>query len=250
MLFYFIPIAVLVLAGAGGAWAEESPGCPGVRPYVYKVALYGPGGKSVPPEGFGAGLFLGRDGSFLMARHILAEAPRATRAVVEVAGGSRHSQYSVDRVLASSSELDIAIVRVRLNGARVNIPPLAVSVRVGDQVTGFRVGPPLPAAWSPSANGIYCTEGWVAHVAPHEITIRGEYFFVPGSSGSPVFNAAGQVIAVALEMVDWNPGGRQPDWTFNGLPIGKAIELPRFSEPVPLSEYLARIRRENAGAGI
>jgi hypothetical protein len=107
-------------------------------------------------------------------------------------------------------------------------------------VLGFRPAPPLPE----TPRGLVCTEGLISAVTRREITVRGRYFLEPGSSGSPVLNCAGEVIAVALEMVNWKPRADQPEWTYTGLPIARARAAPKLTPPLSVADFLSRVRGE------
>jgi S1-C subfamily serine protease len=233
-------VASMLAAGAAGQNLGD-PVCADAMSSVYKLVLYRPL-ETVPPkqvvERIGAGFFLSADGRFLTARHVLAESQQATAGAVKVTDGRAWLDCPVEKVLASSRELDVAIVQVRLGEAQVSVPRAAALVQRGEKVISFRPAPPLPE----TPRGLACTEGLVSAVTWQKISVRGLHFFEPGSSGSPVFNRAGEVIAVALEMVNWRPQSTEPDWTYTGLRIEKARAAAKLSPPVPLADFLLRVR--------
>ncbi len=209
---------MLILLLASSAFAQQ-PDCAELREHVYRIRL--------GPRGFGAGFFLSKDGTFVTARHLFEESPHATRVTVGVDG----VECPLERITASSRNLDVVIGRVRLGWVKVKVPSLGPAARAGDQVFGFR-----------TLFGAYCSTGRVSSTAP-EISITGEQFFAPGSSGSPVFNATGQVIGIALEMVNLTPEAAHPDWIYTALPIGKAMNIPKLRTPLSLEDFLSALRR-------
>jgi S1-C subfamily serine protease len=236
--------ASILLAGATAA-AQAQP-CPTLARYVYKLVLYG-ADRDYGPTGFGGSVFLDRNGTLLTALHVLEDATGAGRAVVEVSTATDWLECPVEVVLAASRDLDAALLRVRIPpGTPVEVPRLAGEARPGDIVSGFRVAPPAAPPWH--ASGIVCTAGRVSEVSPAALTIRGDYFFVRGSSGSPVFDGAARALAIAIEMLNWNRGPGPPDWTYTALPIRKALSVPRLAKPIPLAEFLARGRRSTRTA--
>jgi S1-C subfamily serine protease len=198
------------MTGIAIALALLAQPCPAISSQVYRIAFYNQNNALVE---FGGGFFVSQDRLFITARHVFEQAGRGARAVVEIGGEKR----PVQGVAAESRKLDIIVVRVNLGSARVSVPRIGAEPRAGDQVSGFRIdAPPMPVA--------VCTAGRVSVVSPRFITIRGENFFLPGSSGSPVFDSAGQLVAVALEMVNTKRSGK-PDWIYRALPARQAVEL-------------------------
>ncbi len=236
--FSLLALALLPITTAPGQEAG-APACAALRGFVYKIAFYGPR-RPARPEGFGAGFFLRRDGTFVTALHLFEEASAAVRAVVEITDGPHWTECPVDSVLAASHSLDVALVQVRLASRAVLVPPLSDSLREGDPVFGFRVAPPLAPSWRPFT-GIVCTTGVISALDPQSITVQGEQFFVPGSSGSPVFDAAGRALAIAIEMRNGTNSG-PPEWTYGALRIQAALSLRRLPAPVPVSAFLKRLR--------
>jgi S1-C subfamily serine protease len=231
---------VLVMAGAVRA-EDKIPACSGLRGYVYRIRLTAPQSGGPGAAGYGSGFFLSNDGLFVTALHVFEEGPPARGAVVEVQNGRRWVDCPVTAVTAFSRKLDFAIVQVRAGSARVKVPPLAYSAEAGARVFGFRVGAPAAKQYR-SEQSITCTEGEVSAVSEDEIGIKGEVFFAPGSSGSPVFSADGRAISIAVEMVNWNPEGRKPEWTFASVPLLRVLHEPKLASPLPLAEFLSTLR--------
>jgi S1-C subfamily serine protease len=184
--------------------------CPFISSQVYRIAFYKQNNALVE---FGGGFFVSGEGLFVTARHVFQQAGRGARAVVEIGGERR----PVETVVAESRKLDIIAVRVNLGSARVNLPQIGAEPRAGDRVSGFRID-------APPAPGVLCTAGRISAVSPRSITIRGQSFFLPGSSGSPVFDSAGRVVAVALEMENTKRSGK-PDWIYRAVPARQAVDL-------------------------
>jgi hypothetical protein len=104
------------------------------------------------------------------------------------------------------------------------------------------VAAPAPKEYR-SEQSITCSQGEVSTVSADEIDIKGEVFFAPGSSGSPVFNAAGRAVSIAVEMVNRNPDGRKPEWTFASVPLLRVLHEPKLVAPMPLAEFLSKVRQ-------
>jgi S1-C subfamily serine protease len=188
---------------------------PDLRPYVYHLDLRDEG-----HGGFGEGVFLSQDGEFLTALHLFEQSPHASSAFIQLYDGTSYVNHPVETVTSFSRALDIATVKIQLGGASVKIPPIGATVQVGETVYGFR----------PGIFELICTEGQVSAVSANRITIKGEHFLLQGSSGSPIFNRSGQVVAIALEM--------HPDHLYSGVPISKALSVPKLKSPIPLQDFL------------
>jgi S1-C subfamily serine protease len=183
--------------------------------------------------GFGKGIFLSQDGEFLTALHLLEQSPHATSVFIQLYDGAFYVNHPVEAVISFSRTLGVAIVRVQLGGVVIKVPPIGPLVRIGDQVSGFRSG----------VFELLCTTGQVSALSPSKITVKGTNFLLPGSSGAPIFNGAGQVIAIAVEMIKLDPGWQHSDYLYTGVPIGKALSMRKLPSPLPLQDFLATIRR-------
>ena len=211
------------------AWSAfgQDPNCSDLRQYVYRIELSGPG-----PVRFGGGFFVSGDGDFVTAFHLFEESPHAIGAVVAVDDGDSVYDRSIVSITSYSRNLDYVIGRVRLAGAWVRTPPVGSPVSIGDKLFGFTVQFPGP---------ILCRQGIVSAISPRQINASGTDFFGPGSSGSPVFDASGRVVAIAMEMVTPNREARRPEYVYVSLPVERALKARKLARPLTVPEFMAKL---------
>ena len=214
-----------------------APPCADLRSYVYELRLQEKQPAEAGPEGYGRGIFLSEDGAFLTALHLFEQSPHATRAFVQLYDGRSYVDHPVEKVIGFSRGLDIALAKIALGDARVKVPQIGSSVHIGEPVIGFRSG----------LFETVCTSGQVSAVSANKATISASSrFLLPGSSGAPIFDSAGQVVAIAVEMVPLNPGAKPKDldYLYAGVPVGKAVSVPKLSSPLSLRDFLAILLSE------
>jgi S1-C subfamily serine protease len=133
--------------------------------------------------GQGSGFFVDKEGQVITNRHVL---EGAIRAEVKTENGE---VYPIAKVVAEDREADL--IRVTVNLGRGVVKPVRISrllPQVGERV--LVIGSPLGLEQT-------VTEGIVSSVRASGKFIQITAPISPGSSGSPVVNAQGEVIGVA-----------------------------------------------------
>jgi S1-C subfamily serine protease len=244
---------VAVLLAGLPAFAQEGakPTRPDLRMYVYPVKVHdsaGPAGKRALH--LGGGFFLSAEGDLMTVLHLFEGLHPDASAVVGVDDGDWVFDCPIESITSFSRDLDFVRVRVQLGAARVKVPPIAPSASIGEKVFGFVVQVQGPVGWQagPQAKaGILSTEGRISAVSPGRIDARGRDFLALGSSGAPVFNAAGGVLGIA-QRVDAKPTAPQSEWIYVSLPIKRALAYPKLAAPLPVAGFLAVLRGAASGA--
>lgn len=166
---------------------------------VAKVFAESPSGEVVTGTAFA----VRPDGVMITSAHIVADTAglALTRIAVQF---SNSDQVWTARVLSLNRDDDLAVIKVdSILGAVPTVRAFnrrADTVRAGVPV--LMIGYPLGGTLSPSRrdNRVVVTPvvdaGSVTAVAGHEIQVRGYGTF--GSSGSPIFDSRGEVVAIAF----------------------------------------------------
>lgn len=229
-------------------WAQPSgkPGRRDLARYVYPVKVHeGPAGRGA--FHLGGGFFLSSDGDFLTVSHLFQNLRPPVSVAIAVDDRGAVAECPVESVAAFSRDLDFVIMRVNLGRSKARVPPIARSATVGEKVFGFIVqvsGPVGPSAGPQAKAGILPTEAIVSAVSPRRIAARGIGFLSEGSSGAPIFNAAGQALGIAQSVANgWAPESRR---IYVSLPIRRALTAPRLAAPVPFSSFLTQLRADQA----
>jgi S1-C subfamily serine protease len=166
------------------------------------------------------------NGTMITARHVVA-GPEGTRRPTRIAVKFADSyQVYPARVLALSSDADVAAIAVEVPGGVPTIRGLNQrpdTVRQGDPVAiiGFPLGPDLPMSGYSQDRTVARTSfsaGSVAKSISDVIQIDG--YGAQGSSGSPILDQNGEVIGVVYGG-QAGSGGR----VVLGVPAGKVAEL-------------------------
>jgi len=147
------------------------------------------------PVGLGSGFFIHPDGYIITNDHVVAGENKISVTVFEneESGQLVKKQYENVRIIASSSEWDLAILKIEdTNGRVFKTVPLGDSSQLRQGQRIFAVGNPLGYERSVS-EGI---------VSIHNRLIQGRLFIQataqisPGNSGGPLFNLRGEVVGV------------------------------------------------------
>ncbi len=226
--------------------SAQSPVCADLEGYVYRVELRHSGAV-----GFGGGFFISAEGEFVTAFHLFQQSARAGAAMVAVDEGSYVFNRPITAITSYSRDLDYVTARVRLDGARVRVPPIGPRVMIGEKLFGFTVqvpGPVGPQAGLYARAGLLCAEGRVSGVSPRQINASGKNFFGPGSSGTPVFGASGGVVALAMEMINPSRLSRRPEYIYVSLPVERALKGRRLARPMAFAEFMDQFRGSNSAA--
>jgi tol-pal system protein YbgF len=155
-----------------------------IQPSVVTIIIRNENGQIV---GQGSGFFADQQGHIITNRHVLEGAIRA-----EIKTEDRKI-YSIAKIVAEDKEADL--IRATVNLGRDVVRPLKIShilPEVGERV--LVIGSPLGLEQT-------VTEGIVSSVRASGKIIQISAPISPGSSGSPVVNARGEVIGVATSQV-------------------------------------------------
>jgi S1-C subfamily serine protease len=150
----------------------------------------------VDEEGLGSGVLISKDGKILTAAHVV---DKEGEIKVEFTNGER----MVARVIASSSSADLALLQVD------RVPETVVPARLGDSDT-VEAGDDIFIIGAPYGLSYTLTVGRVSARRPDETRggilstsefLQTDAVINPGNSGSPVFNKAGEVVAIVSSVL-------------------------------------------------
>lgn len=164
--------------------------------------------KNGQPVAQGSGFIIRKDGRIVTNYHVIAE---GTSAVVKLPNGAF---FAVDGVLAANKDRDIAIIKA--HGENFHTVQIGDSdrVQVGDEVVA--IGNPLSLE-STVSDGIVSAIRTVQDEGGKFLRITAP--ISPGSSGGPLFNMAGQVVAITSARIE---GGENLNFA---IPINDAKAL-------------------------
>ena len=174
----------------------------------------------------GTAFAITRDGVMITNRHVVAGADgtkRPRRMGVKFADSNQNFPAHLLAV-STDKDADIAVVKVDIAGGNPVVRPLDpdVAVRPGDPVAiiGFPLGVDLPTdvRGGRAVARTSLTAGIVSKVLNNLVQVDG--YGAEGSSGSPIFDEAGKVVAV-LYGGQPGTGGR----IVFGVPIKYAVQL-------------------------
>ena len=138
------------------------------------------------PAGSGSGFFIDKEGTGITNYHVL---DKSMKAVIKLKNGK---EYEIDEVLASDKEWDIVKFSI-LNEDQANFSYLDFSskeIEQGDKV--YNLGAPMGLEQT-FADGLVSSIRSDSHGQVAQVTIP----ISQGSSGSPIMNESGEVVAVA-----------------------------------------------------
>lgn len=171
------------------------------------------------PKAIGSGFFVGENGEIASNFHVVEDAGSA---VVKLMGSDK--RLPVQELLRADVEADLVVLKVNAK---------SVPVRFGSD-EALEVGDRLVAIGNPEGLEGTVSEGIVSgfrKVAETNRLIQITAPISPGSSGGPVFNAAGEVVGVASSTLaeGQNLNFAIPSSKLNELMRKPALNLP-FSE--------------------
>jgi len=155
-----------------------------------------PDGHRVAGTGFSVRV-RGDTGWIVTSRHLVSDpsGTRATRLGV-IFNGSNQNFRAV--LLAVADSADLAVLSVRIRGGVPVVRSIGVVGRIGDPVAvlGFPYGFDFPGGsdWRRTGVSVSSFAGTVRAIREEAIEV--DAYGAGGSSGSPLFNAAGAVIGV------------------------------------------------------
>ncbi|KGB90926.1 PDZ domain protein [Burkholderia multivorans] len=168
--------------------------------------------------GSGSGFIVSPDGAILTSAHVIGD---ATDATVRLANGREFRAT----VVAVDPQSDVAVLRI--DGTRLPYVPIADATRV-------RAGEPVMTIGAPDGAGNTVTAGIVS-ATPRRLPDGSAFPFLqteiavnPDNSGGPVFDRAGNVVGIAMQV--YTGADRYASLTF-AIPIALSAKLRAQLEP-------------------
>lgn len=147
------------------------------------------------PTGLGSGFMIHEDGYLITNDHVIAGEHRISVTIFEE-GKNELSKVTYDnvRIVATSSELDLALLKLESDGAE---PFLTTPLAFADK--GLREGQTVFAIGSPLGLDRTVSEGIISvanRVVNGRLYLQTTTQINPGNSGGPLFNLKGEVVGV------------------------------------------------------
>ena len=147
------------------------------------------------PTGLGSGFVIHEDGYVVTNDHVIAGEHRISVTIFRE-GARELSKVTYDhvRIVATSSELDLALLKIEPEGAETF---KTVALAVGDD--GVREGQTVFAIGSPLGLDRTVSEGIISvanRVVGGRLYLQTTTQINPGNSGGPLFNLRGEVVGV------------------------------------------------------
>lgn len=138
------------------------------------------------PAGCGSGFFIDKEGTGITNYHVL---DKSMKAVIKLKNGS---EYEIDKVLASDKKWDVVKFSIlNVDGAKFDYLEFSnKDIEQGDKV--YNLGAPMGLDQT-FADGLVSSIRSDSHGQVAQVTIP----ISQGSSGSPIMNESGEVVAVA-----------------------------------------------------
>lgn len=213
------PAVVYISASAPEQPAPASPSGETLDPDDPLAVFFRRGGSQPPPDtapravaGSGSGFIVSADGWVLTTAHVVDQAAEATVRLTD------RREFRA-KILMVDTQSDVAVLRIDA----AKLP----AVRLGDS-SRVRAGEPVMTIGSPDGTGNTVTAGIVSAIARTLPDGSGFPFFQtdiavnPDNSGGPVFNRAGEVIGIAVQI--YTGADRYASLTF-AIPINLATKL-------------------------
>lgn len=181
--FSFLIISFLILIGLQSCSKGAKSVLSDAEMATFIIYTYDDHGS---PAGSGSGFFIDKDGTGITNYHVL---DKSMKAVIRLKDGK---EYEIDQVLASDKKWDIVKFSVR-NDDNAKFEYLTISnkpIEQGDKV--YNLGAPLGLDQT-FADGLVSSIRSDSHGQIVQVSIPISH----GSSGSPIMNESGEVVAVA-----------------------------------------------------
>ena len=147
------------------------------------------------PTGLGSGFVIHQDGYVVTNNHVIAGEHRISVTIFKESDRELNKvSYDDVRIVATSAELDLALLKIEAEGAD---PFRTVSLAAADQ--GLRKGQAVFAIGSPLGLDRTVSEGIISvanRVIGGRLYLQTTAQINPGNSGGPLFNLKGEVVGV------------------------------------------------------
>jgi len=180
------------------------------KPGIVRITSAQPSGG----VGVGTGFIVSADGHIVTNLHVIRGSPQMK---VKLLDGSEHA---VTRVIAADDKHDLAIIAIEASGLPVLRIGNSDEVNAGDRV--IAIGNPLGFL------DYTVSDGLISSIRPLGENVTLLQISAPisqGSSGGPLFNPYGEVIGVAVGIVDPQTGGQNLNF---GIPSNYLKPLLAF----------------------
>ena len=152
--------------------------------------------KVSSPGGLGSGVIISPDGFAITNAHVI-QGERSLRATVwfrQPDGSLKRVEIDDVEIEAVSNSLDLALIRIRHpEGKSFQVAPMELDDQVEAGQRVFAIGNPLGLERSVTQGIVSSTTRTIDQVR----LIQTDAAINPGNSGGPIFNARGEVVAVA-----------------------------------------------------